>query len=274
MDELPASKGIFISCASDEFENTQGPFPGLRSQLRGYLARARHTVRIQEDLPQTAADTLSKLADEIRPLAVVIHLLGERPGAIAHPAAVTEYLQAEPDFLANWPELRAALGDLSSISYTQWEALIALHHGITLLVYATDKAAAQQLHLDRLKLARRHATPIANDADLLGQLIGDLHDILPKVPKLTRKIAGTQLEKHAPRVLFGRETELAALDAAWANDALNVYTLVAWGGAGKTSLAFHWVQTRFAASDPKWAGVERYFDWSFYSQGTGESRQT
>ncbi|MEM9605330.1 MAG: hypothetical protein AAGA11_20880, partial [Pseudomonadota bacterium] len=47
-----------------------------------------------------------------------------------------------------------------------------------------------------------------------------------------------------------------------------------WGGAGKTSLAFHWVQTRFAASDPKWAGVERYFDWSFYSQGTGESRQT
>ena len=23
-----------------------------------------------------------------------------------------------------------------------------------------------------------------------------------------------------------------------------------------------------------WPGVERYFDWSFYSQGTGESRQT
>ncbi len=88
----------------------------------------------------------------------------------------------------------------------------------------------------------------------------------------TRKIAGTQLEKHAPRVLFGRETELAALDAAWAKGTLNVYTLVAWGGAGKTSLVFHWVQTRFAAEG--WPGVERYFDWSFYSQGTGESRQT
>ena len=35
---------------------------------------------------------------------------------------------------------------------------------------------------------------------------------------------------------------------------------------------FHWVQTRFAAKG--WPGVERYFDWSFYSQGTGESRQT
>ncbi|MEQ1511863.1 MAG: SEFIR domain-containing protein [Lysobacteraceae bacterium] len=93
-----------------------------------------------------------------------------------------------------------------------------------------------------------------------------------RTPDVTRKIAGTQLEKHAPRVLFGRETELAALDATWANGTLNIYTLVAWGGAGKTSLVFHWVQTRFAAKG--WPGVERYFDWSFYSQGTGESRQT
>ena len=90
----------------------------------------------------------------------------------------------------------------------------------------------------------------------------------------SRKLAGTQLDKHAPKVLFGRETELAELDAAWAKETLNVYTLVAWGGAGKTSLVFHWVQTRFAAKEPKWLGVERYFDWSFYSQGTGESRQT
>lgn len=89
---------------------------------------------------------------------------------------------------------------------------------------------------------------------------------------VTRKIARTQLDKHAPRVLFGRETELEALDAAWANGTLNVYTLVAWGGAGKTSLVFDWVQKRFAARD--WPDIKRYFDWSFYSQGTGESRQT
>lgn len=92
------------------------------------------------------------------------------------------------------------------------------------------------------------------------------------VPKLARKISGSQISKHAPKVLFGRESELAALDAAWECGTLNIYTLVAWGGAGKTSLVFHWVQTRFAAK--QWPGVERYFDWSFYSQGTGESRQT
>ena len=53
---------------------------------------------------------------------------------------------------------------------------------------------------------------------------------------------------------------------------MNVYTLVAWGGVGKTSLVAHWVSQRMAANG--WPGVERYFDWSFYSQGTGESRQT
>jgi tetratricopeptide (TPR) repeat protein len=272
MTDQPKPDGIFISCVSDEFEKDGAPFPGLRKQLRGYLARTRSNVRVQEDFPQTAVDTVKKLADEIRPRAVVIHLVGEKPGAIANSAAVAEYLNAEPNFLANHTELRAALGDFSGISYTQWEAFIALHHNIPLLVYATDKASAQQTHLDRLQRCRRYAIPIKNDTDLLGQLIGDLHEILPVVPKLTRKIAGTQLEKHAPRVLFGREAELAALDAAWAKGTLNVYTLVAWGGAGKTSLVFHWVQTRFAAKS--WPGVERYFDWSFYSQGTGESRQT
>ncbi len=270
-DKLKAD-GVFISCVSDEFEKETAPFPGLRGQLRGYLARMRCNVRVQEDFPQTAVDTIKKLDDEIRPRAVVVHLVGEMSGSIANSAAVKEYLKDKRNFLANHPDLREALGDFSGISYTQWEAFIALHYGIPLLVYATDRSSAQQTHLDRLVLCRRYATKIKNDADLLGQLIGDLHEILPVVPKFTRKIAGTQLEKHAPRKLFGRETELAALDAAWAKGTLNVFTLVAWGGAGKTSLVFHWVQTRFAAKG--WPGVERYFDWSFYSQGTGESRQT
>lgn len=86
------------------------------------------------------------------------------------------------------------------------------------------------------------------------------------------KIGTSRILRHSPKVLFGRERELAALDAAWARPALNVYTLVAWGGAGKTSLVAHWVSERLAAKG--WPGVERYFDWSFYSQGTGESRQT
>jgi TIR domain len=86
------------------------------------------------------------------------------------------------------------------------------------------------------------------------------------------KIAPSRITKHSPKILFGRDHWLDALDAAWANPRLNVYTLVAWGGVGKTSLLAHWVSQRMAAKG--WPGVERYFDWSFYSQGTGESRQT
>ena len=47
-----------------------------------------------------------------------------------------------------------------------------------------------------------------------------------------------------------------------------------WPGEGLARLR-SWLTgsaTRMAAKG--WPGVERYFDWSFYSQGTGESRQT
>jgi tetratricopeptide (TPR) repeat protein len=86
------------------------------------------------------------------------------------------------------------------------------------------------------------------------------------------KIAPSRILRHAPAILFGRERELAALDAAWNERRINLYTLVAWGGVGKTSLVAHWVAERLMKLG--WPGVERYFDWSFYSQGTGESRQT
>ena len=75
MRDKPEPGGVFISCVSDEFERDGAPFPGLRGQLRGYLARTRSNVRVQEDFPQTAVDTVRKLADEIRPRAVVVHLV-------------------------------------------------------------------------------------------------------------------------------------------------------------------------------------------------------
>jgi tetratricopeptide (TPR) repeat protein len=86
------------------------------------------------------------------------------------------------------------------------------------------------------------------------------------------KIAPSRILRHSPDRLFGREEELEELDAAWeSRDSVHVYTLVAVGGAGKTSLVAHWVAKRFV--NRGWPGVERYFDWSFYSQGTRETSQ-
>jgi len=81
----------------------------------------------------------------------------------------------------------------------------------------------------------------------------------------SRRVNPTRLRRAADH-LFGRETELAALDAAWANPEVHVVTLVAWGGVGKTALVSKWV-AGLAARDHDGAD---YFDWSFYSQGTRE----
>lgn len=47
MTGQPKPDGVFISCVSDEFERAGAPFPGLRGQLREYLAR-KHLAEAQQ----------------------------------------------------------------------------------------------------------------------------------------------------------------------------------------------------------------------------------
>jgi tetratricopeptide (TPR) repeat protein len=76
-------------------------------------------------------------------------------------------------------------------------------------------------------------------------------------------IASSRLPSSAT-LFLGRETEMAMLDAAWSGDPKkNVVTIVAFGGVGKSTLAAHWAAT-------KYDDVERYFDWSFYRQGSSD----
>jgi hypothetical protein len=80
------------------------------------------------------------------------------------------------------------------------------------------------------------------------------------------RVAPTRLP-HLKTKLFGRDDELGRLDAMWNGTGaakVNVVTLVAWGGVGKTSLVFEWMN-RLAADG--WRGARVVFDWSFYSQG-------
>jgi hypothetical protein len=66
--------------------------------------------------------------------------------------------------------------------------------------------------------------------------------------------------------LFGREDYLNALENVWNDPKTNVLTLVAWGGVGKTSLVAIWA----AQLAKNYYDGARYFDWTFYSQGTQE----
>ena len=68
--------------------------------------------------------------------------------------------------------------------------------------------------------------------------------------------------------LFGREEDLAFLDAAWANPNVNVVTIAAWAGVGKSTLVNHWLR-RMAAEHYRTG--ELVYGWSFYRQGTSGS---
>jgi serine/threonine protein kinase/predicted ATPase len=65
--------------------------------------------------------------------------------------------------------------------------------------------------------------------------------------------------------VFGREEDIAFLDNAWANQHVNVVTIVAWAGVGKSTLVNHWLR-RLAADH--YRSAELIFGWSFYRQGT------
>jgi hypothetical protein len=67
------------------------------------------------------------------------------------------------------------------------------------------------------------------------------------------------------RDVFGREEDIAFLDAAWANPEVNIVTIVAWAGVGKSTLLNHWLR-RMAAEH--YRSAELVLGWSFYRQGT------
>ena len=59
--------------------------------------------------------------------------------------------------------------------------------------------------------------------------------------------------------VFGRKEDIAFLDRAWANKNVNVVTIVAWAGVGKSTLVNHWLR-RMAAKHYRFA--ELVFGWS------------
>ena len=65
--------------------------------------------------------------------------------------------------------------------------------------------------------------------------------------------------------VFGREEDIAFLNDAWANQQVNVVSIVAWAGVGKSTLVNHWLRGMAAEN---YRSAELVFGWSFYRQGT------
>ena len=65
--------------------------------------------------------------------------------------------------------------------------------------------------------------------------------------------------------LFGREEDITFLNDAWANPDVNVVTIFAWAGVGKSTLVNHWLRGMAAQH---YRSAELVFGWSFYRQGS------
>ena len=232
---------IFLSGSTADFGQT-------RLSLRDALSRGGCHVIHQADFPQTAADTVLKLAQLIEPCGVLIHLIGRNPGSIAAHDAVTEYLAvADKDgaFLKSQPGLRTKLGDFSGITYTQWEVLIALHLGIPVFVYGdashADPAHPQRQHLDRLVQARRYSDTFTDDLDLHKKVQADITvHLRDSAPSSSFNNHPSSFRSNLPTIqrFFGRDTELDSLRVALHPDATSWGALIDGpGGIGKTTLA-------------------------------------
>ena len=65
--------------------------------------------------------------------------------------------------------------------------------------------------------------------------------------------------------VFGRDEDIAFLDSAWASQDVNVVTIIAWAGVGKSTLVNRWLR-RMAVEH--YRSAQLVFGWSFYRQGT------
>jgi hypothetical protein len=86
----------------------------------------------------------------------------------------------------------------------------------------------------------------------------------PSARSAPKKISVARLPVTGSDV-FGREEDIAFLDRAWVSKDVNVVTIIAWAGVGKSTLVNHWLR-RMAADH--YRSAELVFGWSFYRQGT------
>jgi hypothetical protein len=161
---------IFLSAVTSEFGD-------YRNQLRNELRLLNATVRTQEDLKGTGEATLGKLSSYIAACKAVIHLAGRTSG---YPAPHLDDVKVKhPDFAERVPSIAQFLEPgAETLSYTQWEAYLALYHRVKLFiarptyVKPDEIEPAQKAHLARLQTIDRWPEfEFANADQLIARIL-------------------------------------------------------------------------------------------------------
>jgi tetratricopeptide (TPR) repeat protein len=182
---------IFVSAVTNEFHSrTPGEwhlFHSYRDVLDQAFRRLapEYEVVLQENLPVGVGDLLETIDHEVSRSLLLIHLAGEMAGAVPTADSVVSLHGRHPDLLAAAPSLRSSLGEESTISYTQWELYLGIHHRKPHLVFlahaeaprspqfapAPPDEASQRLHLERIRSMGAHFSSFVDQGDLARQSI-------------------------------------------------------------------------------------------------------
>ena len=252
---MPNAIRIFLSASTKDLS-------AHRTAIAKVLRRKGCQVVFQEELNAGPGTLLEKLKDGIEQCDAFVGLVGQAYGNGPPLDAVTK------DFKKLLPKR------VTRASYTQWEYFFAKASSKPCYVFFVEGEHDTKLDPDGLQEAFRALlrkenkdAPRFSDIEKLKLEVA----LLPlgtnePAPWIANPFPPSRLH-HGAEHLFGREEEIATLDAAAADPKIHILSIVAWGGVGKTSLVVECMARQAAAG---WKGFERFLDWSFYSQGTRE----
>ena len=242
---------LFLSTVSAEFRN-------YREILRHNLNLPDVTIQIQEDFIAGGVPTLEKLEFYIRQCDAVIHLVGDGLGSQAKPRSLAYLNERYPELASRFPILGEFLSpEVPSLSYTQWEAWLALLHGRKLLIcvpspgaprqegFAADpkEQVLQQRHLARLRSFEAYPEVNFHSIDQLTWQIQS--SLFLELRTAAGQIRPPTTLPYAPlgKLLKGRDHHLQTLQQQLgpiprsANTPSKAVALIGLGGVGKTRLA-------------------------------------
>jgi hypothetical protein len=231
---------LFLSTVSAEFLS-------YRERLRHLLTRPDVEVKVQEDFIVSGDETLEMLDNYIQGCDGVIHLVGDMTGAMAKPQSVAAIASLYPELASRLPLADFLQPDGPSLSYTQWEAWLAIWHGKRLYIATPsdgaprderyqcepEQQALQLAHLARLRSVARYPnpTPFRGDDHLAAKVLRSFVLDLLVAAGLTRRPLTLPFASIGP--LFKGRSNLREL----LENATRPLALIGPGGVGKTRLA-------------------------------------
>jgi tetratricopeptide (TPR) repeat protein len=239
---------IFLSTVSDEFRT-------YRDALRADLTRPNVEVKVQEDFKDLGGDTLDKLDVYIAHCDAVVHLVGHMTGSTPREQELRALPNKYADLTKKLPPLCEALQNGIAVSYTQWEAWLALYHDKRLFIAeAGDSAergpkyaptagshAAQAGHLAHLKKTGRYpGHTFASPADLAKHIAyTGILDLLVEAygeeVARARDVAKGFIHEMAKKVAGDQNLDFEGMKQAVRN-AIDIYEREIAGGQTQTDI--------------------------------------